>query len=137
MRTWKIIFTDASQNIALGDADIWSGKPGVSSVQYLGEVEAPVIPATPILLSKTAFQDYAVSQLGGGTTGMGRFTDIMDATENSASSAIRFAFARYTAAVIFEKTNTAALTTIMAADTTTNHLTTDEQTAILSNWPTA
>ena len=103
------------------------------SYTTFGEANLP----QPVLLSKTAFQDYAVSQLGGGTIGMGRFTDIMDATAASTSSIVRFAFARYTAAVTFEKINTAALTTIMAADTTTNHLTTDEQTAILSNWPTA
>ena len=95
-----------------------------------------VIPKTPRILSKTGFQDYAVSQLGGGVTGMGRFTDIMDATESSLSSTVRFAFARYQAADTFEKDKTAILTQIMAADSTVGHLTSAERTAILDNWPT-
>lgn len=90
----------------------------------------------PRVLSKTAFQDYAVSQLGGGLTGMARFTAIMDATRDSASGAVRFAFARYEAAATLEKSNTATLTSVMAADTTTGHLTDDERTAIIGNWPT-
>lgn len=99
---------------------------------------APVPPTpTPIILTKTAFQDYAVSQLGGGLTGMARFTAIMDATRDSASGSVRFAFARYEAADRFEKTNTETLTAVMAADNTTGHLTDAERTAILNNWPTA
>jgi hypothetical protein len=96
---------------------------------------APPSP-TPRVLSKTAFQDYAVTQLGGGTTGMARFTEIMDATRTSESGAVRFAFSRYEAADKFEKTNTATLTAIMAADTATvGHITDDERDAILENWP--
>jgi hypothetical protein len=92
--------------------------------------------STPRVLSKTAFQDHAVSQLGGGATGMARFTEIMDATRNSESGAVRFAFARYEAAQTFEKTNTATLTAIMAADTSTaGHITSEERDAILENWP--
>lgn len=91
----------------------------------------------PRVLSKTAFQDYAISQLGGGLTGMARFTEIMDATRDSASGAVRFAFARYEAAQTFEKGNTDTLTSVMAADTTPGHLTEQEQTAIIGNWPAA
>lgn len=101
-----------------------------------GSYTNPIIPAPPPqpkLLSKTAFQDYAVSQLGGGMVGMGRFTDIMDATRDSASSAVRFAFARYEAADVFEKTNTATLTAIMVSAAV---MTADERTAIIDNWPT-
>ncbi len=103
-----------------------------------GTFTNPAAPAPESrILSKTAFQDYAVSQLGGGATGMARFTDIMDATRDSASGAVRFAFARYEAALTFEKANTAALTSIMAADTQTGHLTSAERTAIIDNWPTS
>lgn len=91
----------------------------------------------PLILSKTAFQDYAVSQLGGILNGMARFTAIMDATRDSSSGAVRFAFARYEAAQIFEKNNTAALTLIMAADSQAGHITSAERTAILDNWPAA
>lgn len=93
------------------------------------------IAAEPRILTKTAFQDYVVSQLGGSTAGMARFTAIMDATQNSASGAVRFAYARYEAALTFEKSNTASLTAIMAADTQTGHITSDERSAILNNWP--
>lgn len=101
------------------------------------EIDLPDPPKVPRVLSKTAFQDYAVSQLGGGLTGMARFTEIMDATRDSSSGAVRFAFARYEAAQTFEKENTATLTAIMAADSQTGHITTDERAAIIENWPAA
>lgn len=91
--------------------------------------------ARPLVLSKTAFQDYAISRLGGGLAGMARFTEIMDATRDSSSGAVRFAFARYEAAQTFEKENTALLTAVMAADSTGGHITEAERTAILDNWP--
>lgn len=91
----------------------------------------------PLVLSKTAFQDYAVSQLGNGLTGMARFTTIMDATRDSTNAAVRFAFARYEAAQTFEKENTSTLTAVMAADSTTGHLTDAERDAIIGNWPAA
>lgn len=94
-------------------------------------------PTTPRVLSKTGFQDYAVSQLGGGATGMARFTTIMDATRDSVDGAVRFAFARYEAAQTFEKDNTAALTAIMAADSQVGHITAEERTSIIDNWPAA
>lgn len=99
----------------------------------------PVPPASPVyrVLSKTAFQDYAVTQLGGGLTGMSRFTQIMDATKNSTNDAVRFAFARYEAAMTFEKSNASVLMAVMSSDTTTGHLTSAEETAILDNWPEA
>ena len=103
--------------------------------RYTPPADAPS--PRPRVLSKTAFQDYAVSQLGGGATGMARFTEIMDATRDSSSGAVRFAFARYEAAVTFEKENTAALTSIMAADSQAGHIAGTERTAILYNWPTA
>jgi hypothetical protein len=93
--------------------------------------------AAPRVLSKTAFQDYAVLQLGGGVPGMARFTEIMDATRDSASGSVRFAFARYEAAATFEKTNTETLTAIMAADSQPGHITSAERTAIIDNWPAA
>lgn len=95
------------------------------------------VPTSPRVLSKTAFQDYAVGQLGGIPTGMARFTEIMDATRDSSSGAVRFAFARYEAAVTFEKENTSALTAIMAADSQAGHITSAERAAILDNWPAA
>lgn len=100
------------------------------------EYTVPTAPAPqPRVLSKTAFQDYAISQLGGGLAGMGRFTEIMDATRDSASGAVRFAFARYEAAQTFEKDNTETLTAVMAADSTAGHLTDAERAAIITNWP--
>ena len=60
---------------------------------------------------------------------MARFTEIMNSTRDSSDGAVQFAFARYEAALTFEKTNTATLTTIMAADSETGHLTSDERTA--------
>lgn len=92
------------------------------------------LPPRPLILSKTAFQDYAVSQLGGGLTGMSRFTEIMDAAAASPVGAVRFVFARYEAADRFEKTNTATLTQIMAGNGT---MTAEERTAIIDNWPEA
>jgi len=106
-----------------------------SAGEIISTEEIPDAPAVPRVLSKTAFQDYAISQLGGGVTGMGRFTEIMDATRDSAAGAVRFAFARYEAAITFEKENTATLTAIMAADSRTGHITGAERTAILDNWP--
>lgn len=100
-----------------------------------GTFTNPVEASKPRILSKTAFQDYAVTQLGGGLTGMGRFTEIMDATRNSSAGAVRFAYSRYEAANTFEKENTSQLTAVMAADTTEGHLTEQERTAILDNWP--
>lgn len=101
------------------------------------EYEIPDPPKSPRILSKTAFQDYAISQLGGGLSGMARFTAIMDATRDSSSGAVRFAFARYEAAQTFEKENTATLTAVMAADSTAGHLTDAERAAIIENWPEA
>lgn len=93
------------------------------------------IPRRPLVLSKTAFQDYAVTQLGGGLTGMARFTTIMDATRDSVNGAVRFAFARYEAAEAFEKENASTLTAVLAADYTNGHLTDAERDAIIANWP--
>lgn len=112
-----------------------SGHPQAGQVKET--IEHPDAPAVPLILSKTAFQDYAVSKLGGIPAGMARFTEIMESTKASASGAVRFAFARYEAALTFEKTNTAALTSIMASDTQTGHLTAAERTAILDGWPSA
>lgn len=131
MRRWKINYADTSNEV-IGKTDIWTGLPGVVSVEDLGADAAQQSSAR--VLSKTAFQDYAVSQLGGGVTGMGRFTDIMDATADSPVSAVRFAYTRYEAAQTFEKSNVAALTQIMAANGT---MTAEERTAILENWPEA
>lgn len=89
----------------------------------------------PRILSKTQFQDYVVTVIGGVPDGMARFTEIMDATRDSASGAVRFAFARYEAAATFEKDNTGQLTAIMANDSTTGHLTSVERSAILGSWP--
>lgn len=118
------------------DGDLVRVTVGSSVVYQRYAAPAAYVPK-PRTLSKTAFQDYAVSQLGGGLTGMGRFTAVMDATRDSASGAVRFAFARYEAAQTFEKANTETLTAVMVADSTTGHLTESERTAILDNWPTA
>jgi hypothetical protein len=110
------------------------GQPGEPEMLPVETVTHDDPVTEPRILSKTAFQDYAVSQLGGSVTGMARFTAIMDATRDSASGTIRFAFARYEAAVIFEKNNTGALTSLMVS---AGVMTADERTAILGNWPTS
>lgn len=117
----KIVWTDTDPE-----------SPTFGEVRESGEVDPP----TPRLLTKTQFQDYAVTVLGGAPTGMARFTEVMDATRDSTDGAVRFAFARYEAAAVFEKDNTSALTSIMASDSTAGHLTSAERTAILGNWPT-
>lgn len=114
----------------IADGDIV--REGTAYFRYKAPRE--IIPA-PRVLSKTAFQDYAITQLGNGLTGMARFTTIMDATRDSTNAAVRFAFSRYEAAQTFEKENTATLTAVMAADSTTGHLTDAERAAILDNWP--
>lgn len=124
------------------EPQVIAGAPAQGDIVRDGSVycryKAPrVIQAVPRVLTKTQFMDHAVSKLGGGAIGMARFTAIMDATKASAAGAVRFAFARYEAAATFEKANTGALTSIMAADSQTGHLTADERTAILDNWPTA
>jgi hypothetical protein len=101
----------------------------VESTRVIGQT-------SPSVISKTAFQDLAVSKLGGGVTGMARFMAVMDATKGSASDVVRFAYARYEAASTFEKTKVGQLTMLMASDSTVGHLTTDERTLILDNWPT-
>lgn len=111
--------------------------PNSPNFGQVTEENRPDPPKSPRILSKTAFQDYAITQLGGGLAGMARFTEIMDATRDSTSAAVRFAFARYEAAQTFEKGNTDLLTSVMAADTTPGHLTPTEQLAIISNWPEA
>ena len=129
-----------------GTPEVLAGDPQLGDVVRITTANGAVIyerhtppaappPPRPRVLSKTGFQDYVVSQIGGGATGMARFTEIMDATRDSSSGAVRYAFARYEAAQTFEKENTSALTSIMAADSETGHLTAEERTAILDNWP--
>jgi hypothetical protein len=112
------------------DTDPNSPTFGQAIVKHIEIYDPP-----PRVLSKTSFQDYAISQLGGDVTGMRRFTEIMDATRDSTAGSVRFAFARYEAALTFEKENTAALTAIMAADSQTGHITSAERAAILDSWP--
>lgn len=125
----KVIGTAA--DLVEGDVMRETNGGSVTEKRYVPYV-APVPQAR--VLSKTAFQDYAVSQLGASTTGMGRFTTIMDATRDSANAAVRFAFARYEAAVTFEKLNTAALTSMMVS---AGVMTDTERKVILDNWPTS
>lgn len=93
-----------------------------------------IVETFPRILSKTAFQDHAVSQLGGGVTGMARFTEIMDATAAHSNGAVRFAFARYEAALTFEKSNVSSLTSLLVSS---GVMTANERTEILDNWPEA
>ena len=96
------------------------------------EIDHPDPPTVPQILSKTAFQDYAVSQLGAGTTGMARFQAIMDAAE-VASGAVKFCFSRYEAANTFAKDQVDAFTQIMVAATI---MSATERSNVLTNWPT-
>lgn len=88
-------------------------------------------PATPKVLSKTAFQDLAISNLGGGTTGMARFQAIMDACE-SGDGAVKFCYSRYEDAKTFEKTAVSSFTQIMVG---ASIMTTQERDQILAAWP--
>lgn len=98
---------------------------------------APQVDPLPRVLSKTAFQDYAVSQLGGSVTGMARFTEIMEATRDSTNAAARFAWSRYEAAQTFEKGNVGALTQVMVGTNGSGQITAEERSAILDKWPEA
>lgn len=92
-------------------------------------------PATsPLVLSKTAFQDYAISVFGSGDViaGMNRFSEIMDATRDSTNGAVRFAYARYQAAQTFEKANVELLAGVME---TGGAMTPEEKGALIENWP--
>ena len=109
--------------------------PGHQNFGQVTVTELPDPPSVPRILSKTAFQDHAIAQLGGGATGMARFTQIMDATRDSADGAVRFAFARYEAALTFEKENTETLAAVMAADSQPGHITDAERSLIIDNWP--
>jgi len=91
----------------------------------------PDPPSIPSLLSKTAFQDLAVANLGSGTTGMTRFQAIIDACP-AGSGAVKFCFSRYEAAVTFEKADVANFTAIMVG---ASIMTQAEADAILNNWP--
>jgi hypothetical protein len=97
------------------------------------EVDTPDPPTSPLLLSKTAFQDYAVSQLGGGMTGMARFQAIMDGCA-AGTGAVKFCFSRYEAAQTFLKTAVDQFTQIMVA-ANPPVMTADERAAIIGNWP--
>ena len=106
--------------------------PSAPNFGQVTELDLPDPPTSPRVLFKTAFQDYAVSQLGGSVTGMGRFIEIMDATRDSVSAAARFAYARYEAANTFEKSNVELLTGVMEQ---AGAMLPDERTAIVDNWP--
>lgn len=95
------------------------------------ETEFPDPPASPRTLSKTAFQDLAIANLGGGSTGMARFQQIMDASA-SGTGAVKFCFSRYDAALTFEKSAVDGFTSIMVG---ASIMTSDEKAAILNNWP--
>lgn len=130
---YKGVVIGAEPDLVDGDwVRITNGKEVSEQRWYRPE---PPQPKPPALLSATGFQDFAVLQLGGSLVGMARFTEIMDATRDSADKAVRFAFARYEAAITFEKNNVASLTSIMANDTQNGHITTAERKAILDNWP--
>ena len=94
-------------------------------------VNNPDGPPIPRVLSKTAFQDHAVSQLGAGTIGMARFQAIMDACQAGAG-AVKFCFSRYEGANTFEKAKVADFTALMVANAL---MTANERTAIINNWP--
>lgn len=95
----------------------------------------------PRTLSKTAFMDHVVAQLMAVNDStmeqaLARFIQIMNAAKTSSDLAVQFAYERYVAADVFEKTNTETLTAIMVADATTGHLEANERAAITGNWPT-
>lgn len=89
------------------------------------------IAPVPRLLSKTAFQDLAVANLGGGTDGMIRFQEIMDECA-AGEGVVKFCFSRYEAAVTFEKAAVAQFTSIMVG---AGIMEAAERTAVLGDWP--
>ena len=107
-----------------------------SVLQENGNYINPVVgnSTSPILLSRTGFQDLCVSCLGAGVTGMSRFSNIMDATKAHENGAVRFAYERYNSALTFEKTNAETLLSILY---TFEVITEKELTDILAGWPEA
>lgn len=49
MKLWRINYEGGDSNTAKGVADIWTGTPGVSSVDDLGAEPTPTPPAVPSL----------------------------------------------------------------------------------------
>lgn len=94
------------------------------------EVDLPDPPTAPLVLSKTAFQDLAWAQLGGGTTGMARFNVIMNGCKTG-SDVLQAVYDRYQAALTFEKAKVLLFTQIMVPSVMTQA----EANAILNNWP--
>jgi hypothetical protein len=90
------------------------------------------IETSPILLSKTGFQDLCWARLGGGTAGMARFSEILEGCRDSESGALRAVYRRYDAADTFNKTNVTTMLTVIGA-----LLNPGEAAAILNNWPEA
>lgn len=91
----------------------------------------PDPPTAPLLLSATAFNEYAWSQLGGGVVGMARFQQIIDDAID-AKGAAKAVATQYGKSVIFDHTKVSAFVDILKG---LGHMTDAEAKAIASNWP--
>ena len=92
-------------------------------------VQHPDPPKSHVIFSKTAFNKYAATQFGS----MGRFQDILDASEASTGS-VKFCFTQYVAAITFEKSEVEYFTNVMVT-ATPPIMTVAERDAVLNNWP--
>lgn len=94
----------------------------------------PDPPTIPKILAKTDFRAYAVSQLGGSTTGMARFQAIMDAAEGS-TGVPKFCFTQYQDAGSMIKSDVDNFLQILVAANLTNGPTQQEHDNVIGNWP--
>lgn len=93
--------------------------------------KGPDQPRPPATLEKTDFRAYAVSQLGGGLTGMARFQDIMDAAQ-TATGAVKFCFTQYEDAKTVVLPELIIFLGIMRS---ANIITQQEHDDVINNWP--
>ena len=101
---------------------------------FTNPAAVPAAPATPAVLSSTAFQDVCETALGGGSTGRARFGEIVRAMQTSADNELLAVYKRYEKSVTFEKSKVAGLLTLLVAKGVAS-LTAQERTAILAGWP--
>lgn len=111
-----------------GDMVRKSGAEGTVFYRLYSQVTSPV----PVTLPKIEFRVHCKDSLGGGTEGMARFQEIIDAAAAS-TGAVKFAYTQYEAAQNFRKSEVADFLTLLEAATI---ITTQERAAVLDAWPT-
>lgn len=94
----------------------------------------PITPATPQPkpLSKTAFMDHAITQLGSIAAFQTLMEACRDSTDQDYGATLRYAYSRYDAADVLNKTVVATLSQVMVD---AGLLSASDRTAVLDNWP--